>query len=113
MFVMIPVNETNSSLRKGISGFGRQVKHTLSVDMTPMVDLGFLLISFFVISTRLSEPGAMDLYMPADGDSMPLGQSNALTVILDKDNTIFYYHGDWETAINSGSIFQTNYSGKS
>ena len=110
---MVPANEPVDSIRRSSPGFGRRIKHTLRVDMTPMVDLGFLLISFFVISTRLSEPKAMDLYMPVDGPPMPLGMSNALTVILDKDNTIYYYHGDWKSAVETGSIFQTNYSAKS
>jgi biopolymer transport protein ExbD len=93
-------------------GFGHRSKINLRIDMTPMVDLGFLLISFFVITTQLGEPKYMDLYMPADGQAQPLGESGALTVLLEKDNTIYYYHGDWETAKKNEAIYKTNYAGE-
>ena len=80
--------------------------------MTPMVDLGFLLISFFVITTELSRSRAMNLIMPKDGPPMDLGQSNAMTVLLDKGNTIYYYYGDWPAALASGHVEQTTYSGE-
>ena len=75
-----------------------------------MVDLGFLLIAFFVITTELSKPTVTDLYMPKDGNPMPLGNSNALTVLLGKNNIVFYYHGDWEEATKKDQIYQTNFS---
>ena len=78
--------------------------------MTPMVDLGFLLIAFFVITTELSKPTVTDLYMPKDGNPTPLGNSNALTVLLGKNNTVFFYHGDWEEATKKDQIYQTNFS---
>jgi len=59
------------------------IKHNKRIDMTPMVDPGFLLISFFVITTELSRPRAMDLFMPKDGRPMLPGESNALTDLLD------------------------------
>ena len=89
----------------------RMVKHNLKVDMTPMVDLGFLLITFFVITTELAKPTVMDLYMPKDGKPMPLGQSNALTILLD-NNKMYYYHGEWAAAVNAKAIIETNLHGK-
>jgi biopolymer transport protein ExbD len=91
------------------AGVRHVVKHNLKIDMTPMVDLGFLLISFFVITTELSKPTVADLYMPKDGKPMPLENLNALTVLLGKSNTVFYYHGDWQEAIKTRQIFQTNF----
>lgn len=95
---------------RGKAGVRRMVKHSLKTDMTPMVDLGFLLITFFVITTELSKPTVMELYMPKDGDSTDLGRSNALTVLLGQSNTLYYYHGDWENAFRKGQIFETNFS---
>ena len=77
-----------------------------------MVDLGFLLITFFVITTELSKPATLDLNMPKEGSPMPLGSSDALTVLLGKNNTVYYYHGDWNEAMKAKEIFQTNFSVK-
>lgn len=76
-----------------------------------MVDLGFLLISFFVITTELSKPTTLDLNMPTDGPPMDLGESDALTVLLGKDNTAYYYHGSWDEAVRANNVIQTNLSG--
>jgi biopolymer transport protein ExbD len=89
------------------------VRHSLKVDMTPMVDLGFLLITFFVITAELTKPTVMDLYMPKDGgNDIPLGESNALTVLVEEDK-IYYYAGKWEDAVREGKIFETNLAGPS
>jgi biopolymer transport protein ExbD len=94
------------------AGVRHPKKSTPKTDMTPMVDLGFLLISFFVITTELSKPATMDLNMPKEGPPMPLGSSDALTVLLGKNNSIYYYHGDWNDALKANEIFQTNFSVK-
>lgn len=104
-------NDCNDYARKK-RGVIRMKRNNLRIDMTPMVDLGFLLISFFVITTELSKPTAMDLFMPKDGPPMDLGDSNAMTILLDKNNTLFCYYGDWESANTSGHIFPATFSGK-
>jgi biopolymer transport protein ExbD len=81
------------------------------VDMTPMVDLGFLLITFFVITTELSKPTVMDLAMPKDGPPVDLAESGALTLIT-KGNAIYYYKGKWEEAVLKETIFSVQLSGK-
>ena len=79
--------------------------------MTPMVDLGFLLITFFVFTTTISQPTALKLNLPKDTDK-PEEQtktkaSGALTVLLGKDNHLFYYEGELDPA---GKNFQaTNF----
>lgn len=105
-------NNNDSVCSRNQPGVRRMVKHNLKIDMTPMVDLGFLLISFFVITTELSKPTAMQLNMPKDGGDSELGESNALTILLGKHNTVYYYHGNWKNASESGGIIQTNFSGK-
>lgn len=86
------------------AGVRRQVKHALRIDMTPMVDLGFLLITFFVITTEMSKPTAMNLIMPKDGPPIDLGESDALTVLLGANNTAWYYEGDWMQAVKNGKV---------
>jgi len=70
-------------------------KKSTRVDLTPMVDLGFLLLTFFVFTTALTKPTAMNLIMPNDKTPThsDICESCVLTVVLDKDNTIFYYEG--------------------
>lgn len=105
--VMIEIaNTTNNGRRAGT----RPKKHTPKTDMTPMVDLGFLLISFFVITTELSKPMTTNLNMPADGPPTDLGESGALTVLLGKANALFYYHGDWNKAAETKTIAKTGFS---
>ena len=81
----------------------------LRIDMTPMVDLGFLLITFFIFTSSIAEPYATKLYMPADGEPSKQPQSSALTVLLGNHNRIYYYEGEWEAALQNKSVLPTGY----
>lgn len=90
----------------------RPKKYALRIDMTPMVDLGFILITFFVISVQLTKPASVKLYMPKEaGTPTTLGESDALTVLLDNDR-IYYYEGDWNKASAQNKIYSTSYDVK-
>jgi biopolymer transport protein ExbD len=93
LFVMAEIN-TGSSDRGHKKGT-RSRKLSTRVDMTPMVDLGFLLITFFMLTTTLSKPKAMDLKMPADDKEHPqkLAESKSLTILLGANNAVSYYEG--------------------
>jgi biopolymer transport protein ExbD len=68
---------------------------SLRVDLTPMVDLGFLLITFFILTTALSEPTVARLVMPKDTQVKTLVKENAtLTLMLKRNDSIDYYEGD-------------------
>ena len=95
------------------AGVRRMIKHHLKIDMTPMVDLGFLLITFFVFTTTIATPSVTDLFMPDDQniiDSSNLSERLALTVLLTDHNKIYYYYGNWKEAEKDGKIFETGYS---
>ena len=62
--------------------------------MTPMVDLAFLLLTFFVLTATFNTPTSMELTFPTqDGEPAPL--RNGITFLLSKDNRIFYYEGEF------------------
>lgn len=84
-------------------------KKSTRVDLTPMVDLGFLLLTFFVFTTALSQPMAMNIMVPKE-DSIttdPVCESCVLTVMLDKDNRIKYYEG---AAENNPPVKETGFA---
>ncbi|MBS1918086.1 MAG: biopolymer transporter ExbD [Bacteroidetes bacterium] len=85
-------------------------KLSTKVDLTPMVDLGFLLITFFFVATNLSKPKAMHFNLPADGNSTKLGNDAALTVLAGKNNNLYYYHGALDVSLQQGLFGKTNYS---
>jgi len=78
-------------------GVKKGKKMSTRVDLTPMVDLGFLLITFFIFTTTMSKPTAFKLSLPADtkdpNQQNKLNDKSALTVMLGKDHNVFYYEG--------------------
>src|ERR1035437_4326351 len=77
----------------GKGGKKRAKKQSTRIDMTPMVDLGFLLLTFFVLTSTFSKPKSMEISFPAPPekieDQPPV--KNGLTILLTKDHRIFYY----------------------
>jgi biopolymer transport protein ExbD len=76
--------------------------------MTPMVDLGFLLITFFIFTAALSEPTTTKLIMPKDGEPTNVASSKSLTALLDKDK-LWVYEGTEEDAIKGNVIKASSY----
>ena len=106
--IQMSVTGPSASLR-GKAGVRPMIKHNLKIDMTPMVDLGFLLISFFVITTELSRPKAMNLYMPAEGPPTPSPESKTITFLTGAGNKLFYYYGEEKDAGIKNPIVQTSW----
>jgi biopolymer transport protein ExbD len=98
--------------RRQNAGVRHHKKHNLKVDMTPMVDLGFLLISFFVITTELSRPKAMNLIMPKDGLPTPTATSKTITFLTGVGNKLFYYFGEEKDAGIINPVVQISWNEK-
>jgi biopolymer transport protein ExbD len=93
---MAELDTSGGGHKKG-PGVKKAKKQSTRVDLTPMVDLGFLLITFFIFTTTMSQPTALNLTLPKDTDNPEernkAKESGALTILLGKDNHIFYYKG--------------------
>ncbi|MBS1773750.1 MAG: biopolymer transporter ExbD [Bacteroidetes bacterium] len=80
-------------------GVKKGKKLSTRVDLTPMVDLGFLLITFFMFTTTLSRPKTMQINMPYKDDQLKeedqtkIKSSTAMTILLSKNHRIYYYEG--------------------
>jgi len=82
----------------GKKGGTKGKKLSTRVDLTPMVDLGFLLITFFIFTTTMAKPKTMEIIMPVkpkpnDPPPNKVKDYTALTLLLGKDNKIYYYQG--------------------
>jgi len=86
----------------------RSKAHTVKIDMTPMVDLGFLLITFFIFTTAMTSPTVAKIIMLKDGPDVPVYEKTLLTILLDK-NKVYVYEGAEKKALAAGKIVQTDY----
>lgn len=102
----------------GKGGKKRAKKQSTRVDMTPMVDLAFLLLTFFVLTSTFSKPKSMELSLPAEpppGSPPPPEVKNGVTFLLTKDDRIFYYVGQFNAPGNpdgkpATDLKETNFS---
>lgn len=91
------------------TGSKTKFTHSLKIDMTPMVDLGFLLITFFIFTSAISESKGLNLYMPKDGPNTNQPASKALTLFLKSNDQIEYYSGRWQDAVDGSKMSTTDY----
>ncbi len=87
-------------------------KPAASIDMTPMVDLAFLLLTFFVLAATLAKPKTMEIIYPKKADTDSTTKVNfqlATTLLLgEKENEIFYYSGMFKP--DSTQLYLTDFS---
>jgi biopolymer transport protein ExbD len=81
----------------GKSGKTRRRKSAIRIDMTPMVDLAFLLLTFFMLTTHFLNPYVLPLEMPAKEEPgitpPPIRREKVLTVLLGEKNRVYWYQG--------------------
>lgn len=91
--------ELDTSGGGGKGGKVRTKKQSTRVDLTAMVDLAFLLITFFMLTTTLNKPQAMDLAMPdknekKQDDQLAVAASRTMTVLLGSNDKLEWYIGE-------------------
>jgi biopolymer transport protein ExbD len=87
-------------------GKSKRKIHSTRVDLTPMVDLGFLLITFFIFTYKISEPKSMKIGLPKDTtkDSMQTAENKTLSLLLAGNDKLWYYPGT-----RLSNVAQTDY----
>lgn len=76
--------------KKGLRRPKRRV--SIRIDMTPMVDIAFLLLIFYMVSTVFAKPQAMEINLPPKEDvDIEIAESNLLTIRVDDDSR-FWWH---------------------
>jgi biopolymer transport protein ExbD len=75
----------------------RAKKASTHIDMTPMVDLAFLLLTFFMLTTTFSKPKTVEINMPVkEGEAQKV--NNAVTILLSSKDRVFWYYGEFKPA---------------
>lgn len=89
--------EIQQQADSGGGGKKRAKKMSTKIDMTPMVDLAFLLLTFFMLTTTFNKPNVMQVTMPVkpkpNDPPVEIRSSDAMTVILGEANKVYYYEG--------------------
>ncbi len=104
---MSEIAQSGGGGKKG--GKIRSKKTSTRIDMTPMVDLAFLLLTFFILTTTLSKPQTMEITMPEkpkEGDIQPeVNEKKVLTLILGGNDKVYWYVG-----ITNPEVKRANFS---
>ena len=93
------------------NGKKRSGRMGIKVDMTPMVDLGFLLITFFMFTTNFSRPNAINFSNPPKNPTdikTQIDYRNSITFILGKDGRVFYYQAE-KADLNDNSLKEVSF----
>ncbi len=112
-----------ASVDTGDSGGGHGGKHqkkrakkmSTHIDMTPMVDLAFLLVTFFVLTSTFNKPKTMEINMPKKDTTNRTLVNNAITFLISNDDNIYWYYGEFYPEGNAKGkpatqLQKTNYS---
>jgi len=83
-------------INRGKESEKKEERRSVSVDMSPMVDLAFLLLTFFMLATTFNKPQAMELLVPAKPTEeeaekeTPVKESRTISLVLKKEEVVWY-----------------------
>jgi biopolymer transport protein ExbD len=101
--------EVSSSASGHGRGRSRTKRTSTRIDMTPMVDLAFLLLTFFMLTTRFMDPYMMKIEMPLKTDNptevTEISDKQVITLVLGENDNIYWYQG-----MNDPKVNVTDYS---
>lgn len=87
--VAAPESGQTGARATGVLGRPKQKRPGIRIDMTPMVDVAFLLLIFFMVTTVFRRPLAMEVNLPEPDAKVEVPESNVLTVFVDRDEELF------------------------
>jgi biopolymer transport protein ExbD len=103
---MAELDTSGGGGKKG--GKVRTKKMSTRVDLTAMVDLAFLLITFFMLTTTLAKPQAMDVAMPdkdkKEDQQLKVADNRTMTILLGSGNRIEWYMGGMEKPLEGPTV---------
>ena len=65
----------------------------IRIDMTPLVDVAFLLLTFFMLTTSMSRPQTMEINLPPDDVKVEIAESNLITLRVNEKGEVFWNLG--------------------
>jgi biopolymer transport protein ExbD len=87
---MAEVQTKESGGKKSALGLRKRKRVGIRVDMTPMVDVAFLLLIFFMVTTVFRRPLAMEMNLPESGATVKIKESNVMTIYINEDGSMIY-----------------------
>lgn len=115
---MAEMDTSGGGKHKKGPGVKKGKKLSTRVDLTPMVDLGFLLITFFMFTTTMAQPKTMEINMPFKDPNLTqetetkVKSSAAMTILLSKNHRIYYYEGIGDDPANPPQLNVTYFKDK-
>lgn len=112
---MAELNQDSGKQGKG--GKVRAKKNSGKVDLTAMVDLAFLLITFFMLTTTLNKPQAMDVAMPDKNvetdvnTDVDVDEHRSITLVLGSDDKLIWYQGDVKNPLQGPTVIDYSAEG--
>lgn len=108
------MSEINTEVKNEKGGKPKTKKVSTRVDFTPMVDLGFLLITFFMLTTTLIKPQTMEISMPSkdkvkEEEQTKVKASQAMTILIGKENKVYYFFGTQDKGVDP-QLVESDYS---